>query len=372
MFTQNDFLGRVEAMRAKLAASGYDLFIAATTDTIFYFSGATYVPLERPMLLIVGVSGAPRLVAPVLERGHISDQIPWAELFLYDEYPAPHGHGWQTAVEAACGDAKRIAIEPYARVEIAMVLGDRIGVEPFAEELRLIKSSAELRLIRRAAWYSDRQVARMREVIKPSTTVADVYAATAHIGAEMAEEIGLAYSPLINSYWAVPWTAPENAEPHRVPQLGDTFRAEGPHNLTAIARFAGYSAESERLFTLGPLAPEIADAARAVIDARKLAWSMLRPGQPTSEIDVAVRALFDKRGFSDYVRHRTGHGFGLGGHEGPWIAVGATDVLAPNMVISIEPGLYFPEVGGIRDSDTILITDDGYELLTHEPYLETF
>ncbi len=372
MFTRDDYLARVEAMRAKLVAGGYDLFVAATTDTIFYFSGAIYVPLERPVLLIIAASGAPRLVAPVLERAHIRDQIPWAELFLYHEYPAPAGQRWQDTLEAACDDARRIAVEPYARVEITSALGDRIAVEPFAEELRLIKSPAELRLIQRAAHYSDRQIARMREVITTGTTVADVYAATAHIGAEMADEIGADYSPLINSYWSVPWTAPENAEPHRIPQLADTFRAEGPHNLTAIARYAGYSAESERLFTLGPLAPDIADAARAVIDARKLAWSMLRPGQPTSEIDMAVRALFAQRGFSDYVRHRTGHGFGLGGHEGPWIAEGADDVLAANMVISVEPGLYFPGVGGIRDSDTLLITDDGHELMTHEPYLEDF
>ena len=65
--------------------------------------------------------------------------------------------------------------------------------------------------------------------------------------------------------------------------------------------------------------------------------------------------------------HRTGHGFGLGNHEAPWVAEGSPDILAENMVISIEPGIYMKGIGGLRHSDTVLVTKDGCELLTHLP-----
>ena len=65
--------------------------------------------------------------------------------------------------------------------------------------------------------------------------------------------------------------------------------------------------------------------------------------------------------------HRTGHGFGLGNHEAPWIAEGSDDRLAENMLISIEPGIYLPGIGGIRHSDTVLVTNQGHELLTRYP-----
>ncbi len=69
-------------------------------------------------------------------------------------------------------------------------------------------------------------------------------------------------------------------------------------------------------------------------------------------------------GSEDERLHRTGHGLGLGNHEAPWIAEGSPDVLAENMVISIEPGIYLKGKGGVRHSDTILVTHDGYEVLT--------
>jgi Xaa-Pro dipeptidase len=65
--------------------------------------------------------------------------------------------------------------------------------------------------------------------------------------------------------------------------------------------------------------------------------------------------------------HRTGHGIGLGNHEGPWVAEGSDDRLAENMVISIEPGIYLRDLGGFRHSDTCKVTKDGYEALTQLP-----
>ena len=96
---------------------------------------------------------------------------------------------------------------------------------------------------------------------------------------------------------------------------------------------------------------------------------MIRPGVPCSELDAAVNDYLGKEGYSGEDRrlHRTGHGIGLGNHEAPWIAEGSEERLAENMVISVEPGIYLPCVGGVRHSDTVLVTRDGHEPLTCFP-----
>ena len=106
---------------------------------------------------------------------------------------------------------------------------------------------------------------------------------------------------------------------------------------------------------------------KVMVEARKRAYEMVRPGAACAEIDLTTNGFLREEGFDDYLLHRTGHGFGLGNHEGPWVADGSQDVLAENMLISIEPGIYIPNLGGFRHSDTILVTKDGYENLTHFP-----
>ena len=104
-----------------------------------------------------------------------------------------------------------------------------------------------------------------------------------------------------------------------------------------------------------------------MLEARRRAFALVRPGAACGEIDLAANGFLREEGFGDYLLHRTGHGFGLGNHEGPWVAEGSQDVLVENMLISIEPGIYIPNLGGFRHSDTVLVTKDGYESLTHFP-----
>jgi len=101
--------------------------------------------------------------------------------------------------------------------------------------------------------------------------------------------------------------------------------------------------------------------------AREIAFSMVRPGVPCAYIDMATRDYFESEGLTKYILHRTGHGFGLGNHEAPWLSAGSKEILEKNMVVSIEPALYLPRTGGFRHSDTVLVTKDSYECLTHYP-----
>lgn len=136
-----------------------------------------------------------------------------------------------------------------------------------------------------------------------------------------------------------------------------------------LTRCNGYAAECERtLFTSTPKGWPLA-AFKATMAARELGISLVRPGVPCSELDKRVTDFLPAEGYlGEEVRlHRIGHGFGLGNHEAPWISEGSEDVLQENMVIAIEPGIYNEREGGVRHSDTILVTRAGAEMLTRFP-----
>jgi len=168
---------------------------------------------------------------------------------------------------------------------------------------------------------------------------------------------------------AAAWPAPVSAEPHAVPRVTDRLRA-GPHVAMVLTRVNGYAAESERTFFTQVPRQRERELFRTMERAREIAFGMLRPGVECAAIDAAVNQFLDGAGFSNFQTrlHRCGHGFGLGNHEPPWVAEGSTHVLQPNMVISIEPGLYEQGVGGYRHSDTVLVTTDSYRCLKQAPH----
>ncbi len=115
----------------------------------------------------------------------------------------------------------------------------------------------------------------------------------------------------------------------------------------------------------------VPDAARkpfeAMMEARARAFELAQPGAPAAKVDEEILNVIKKRGYGENILHRTGHGLGITGHEPPWVALGSTTILQENMVISIEPGIYIPGLGGFRHSDTVLVTKDGCISLTKWP-----
>jgi Xaa-Pro dipeptidase len=141
----------------------------------------------------------------------------------------------------------------------------------------------------------------------------------------------------------------------------------GPHVSIVSAQVDGYGVELERTFFLAKVPDSARERFAVMFEARAKAFEMLRPGQHMGEIDAAVRRVISDAGYGDWILHRTGHSFGITGHEGPFLAVGEKRSLEPGMLVSVEPGIYREGNGGYRHSDTVLITDDGYLNLTHAP-----
>ena len=198
-------------------------------------------------------------------------------------------------------------------------------------------------------------------------SVAEGFAETRSVMRPMIREVP-DWDPLTSSVLMASWAAPRSAQPHSIPRLYDVMK-DGPHVALALTRCNGYAAECERAYFTSPPDDRWIAGFKAMTEARRLAFGFVKPGMPCAELDARVNEFLSAEGYGGEEQrlHRTGHGFGLGNHEAPWIAEGSDQVLEENMVVSIEPGIYADGLGGIRHSDTVLVTRDGHEALTKSP-----
>jgi len=357
---------RFSALERQIREAGIDAFLITTKDSIYYFTGFRYEPFERPFFIIVRPGVRPVFLTPRLEAENMATIAVPHEIVEYSEYPAPAGAGYLDALQEIVSCDAEVGVEMSIPGELLVALSDwSPKVMPLVERLRMVKSPAEIAAIRKAAKYSDRGMELAMGLARLGGTVADTDKANAILRDEIVREEGH-LDPYISSIWQGIWAAPLSAQPHRFPQPEDKI-GEGPNVGISFLRVNGYSAESERTFFVAPPSPEDVEAFDVMVEAGRIGFSQLRPGVSCHDVDGAVMSFLRSEGFGENILHRTGHGIGMGGHEGPWVAEGSDHVLEENMVISIEPGIYWRGKGGYRHSDSVLITGDGYESLTHLP-----
>jgi Xaa-Pro aminopeptidase len=138
------------------------------------------------------------------------------------------------------------------------------------------------------------------------------------------------------------------------------------------AKLDGYHADMTRSVAIGPVAQPLRGWFDAVLEAQVAAVAAIRPGLAGVDADKLARDRLATAGLAERFVHSLGHGVGLQIHEGPSLSSRSTDVLAAGMVVTVEPGVYEPGVGGLRIEDLVLVTDEGHEVLSHSPkgYLE--
>ena len=163
------------------------------------------------------------------------------------------------------------------------------------------------------------------------------------------------------------WPPSISHDPHLIPHIFAPMEEGGPHVSIVSAQVDGYGVEIERSFFLGHVPEKAIRPFEVMSEARALAYSMLKPGTIMSDVDKAVRDFVTENQYGDNIIHRTGHGLGITGHEAPFLAEGYDRPLEKNMVNSVEPDIYIPGLGGFRHSDTVLITEEGYQKLTKAP-----
>ena len=223
------------------------------------------------------------------------------------------------------------------------------------ERDRMVKDGDELDRIRAAVALGAKLFERALEVLHPGVKETDV-AGEMEFAARRRGAEEMSFPTIIAS-------GARSALPHG--RASDRVIAAGGFVVCDFGVIlSGYCSDQTRTVWVGPVSEDARQAYEAVREAQQAAIDAVKPGLTVGEVDAAARKVLRKAGLGRYFTHSTGHGVGLEIHEAPRVANGQTEILQPGMVITVEPGVYFPGKWGVRIEDMVAVTPGGCEVLT--------
>jgi Xaa-Pro aminopeptidase len=223
------------------------------------------------------------------------------------------------------------------------------------ERLRAVKSEDELELIRRATEITNEAYVRLSEEQFVGRTERQLAFRFAEVIHELGGH-GEAFPTTVAS-------GPNGATPHagtsdRVVEKGETVVVDGG------AVLQGYASDCTRTFATGALPDELRRAYDVVLEAQLEGLDAVLPGVTGRDADDAARGVIADAGLGEHFGHGLGHGVGLMVHEAPTLRPESHDTLEPNNVVTVEPGVYLPGVGGIRIEDLVVVREGEPVVLT--------
>ncbi|MEZ0249226.1 MAG: aminopeptidase P family protein [Thermoproteus sp.] len=225
-------------------------------------------------------------------------------------------------------------------------------------ELRAVKTEEELARMKKALEITEEVMLSLGDLRGRSEReiASTIYKRMIELGSD-----GVAFEPIVGS-------GPHSAWPHY--NYGDRVVSYGDVVVVDIgARYKLYCADMTRTFLVGEPPSQLKDALYAVYEASKAAERAVKAGAPAREVDLAARRVVEEYGFGRYFIHSTGHGVGVEVHEPPRVSATSEDVLKEGMVITIEPGVYIPDIGGVRIENMAYISPGGAAIMNKTPHL---
>ena len=226
------------------------------------------------------------------------------------------------------------------------------------EELRLVKDEEEIALIQKAADLADAAFQHILGFIKPGLTELDVALELEYFMKKHGSEK--------NAFDFIVASGPRSSLPHgvatnRVIQSGEFVK------MDYGAVYQGYASDITRTVVVGEPTAEMIKIYEIVKKAQQSVLDQIKEGMTTADADGIARNMIAEAGYGSNFGHGLGHGLGLEVHEAPRVSFRDTTVLKENMVVTVEPGIYIPQWGGVRIEDDVVITKDGCKVLTSSP-----
>jgi len=357
--------------------TGYVLFDASY---IQYFTGFGFLSTERPVVFAQNAGGDMVVFVPKFEVERVRAETSFERVESYPEYPGTeHPMRILARVLGDLGLDGSIGADQdgypgilgYEGPALSEVTGSSVApIAAVTEAMMVRKSENEISLIRESARWCEHAHRLLQEFTRPGVTEAEASLRAGHDATlAMLRELGdngqqassdgvsAGYRGQIGlrSAWA-------HAVAHNIEfKAGDVLVSE------TSAPIWGYNAELERAMIIGRPTDEMRRLFDHTVAAQQVALDALRPGVDCADVDGAVMRYFEENDLLPYWRQHTGHAIGLRNHEAPFLDLGDHTPVEPGMVFTIEPGLYAPDIGGFRHSDTVAVTADGIDILTDYP-----
>ena len=380
--TPDEHRARCDALVGATVADGLSGVVLFDPYYVLYYAGFAFVPTERPIAFVLAADGTRALVVPRLEVEHAEAKSTLDRVDHYAEYPGdPRAETVLARTLSDLGLAGTIGADQDGYPWILGYRGPTLSELSGATVVRVVE-----RLEAQMAVKSETEVALIRESVRWGSLAHRLLQRYTRVGATETEvsqrasdEATFAMLDAIGEIYRAQSFVATGAHAGYRGQIGRNSAI--PHALAGNIVFQagdvlvtgagapvwGYLSELERTMVLGEPTVEQAEMFAHMLALQDVALEAIRPGRACAEVDIAVRAYFEEHDLWAHWRHHTGHAIGLRYHEGPFLDSGDDTEIRPGMVFTVEPGLYSPELGGFRHSDTVLVTNEGSEVLTYYP-----
>lgn len=350
---------RRDRLRERLRDAELDAVLVSDLLNVRYLSGFTG---SNAALLVLADDETPVLATDGRYRTQAAHQAPDAEVVI-ERACGRHlvGRAAASGVRRLGFESHVVTVDTFAAFTSAADEGcELIRAPRIVEGLREVKDAGELALLRLACEAADAALTDLlaRGGLRPGRTEKQVR--------NELEALMLTHGADGASFETIVAAGPNSAIPHHRPT--DAVLAAGDFvKIDFGALVAGYHSDMTRTFVLSPIADWQRDIYDLVATAQRAGCEALAPGVALSEVDAASRQVIADAGYGDNFGHGLGHGVGLQIHEAPGINATAAGTLLAGSAVTVEPGVYLPDRGGVRIEDTLAVTGDSPELLTGFP-----
>lgn len=340
---------RRDRLRTRLADAGLDALLVTTLTNVRYLTGFTG---SAATLLVTADGEDDRFVTDGRYETQAADEV--------GDLPTVITRSKRWLVEASGGRA-RLGVESHrlpwdeASALAGILDAEVVRAPEHVEALRAVKDETEIAAIARACTVGDEAFDWLLWRLEPGMAEREVALALERRMLDGGAE-GIAFPSIVAS-------GPNGARPHHRPgqrrlEAGDVV------TLDFGAVVDGYHSDMTRVVALGRPSDELARVVEVVRAAQVAGLGAVASGTAAAAVDAACRDLIAEAGYGEAFVHSTGHGIGLEPHEAPRVAARATATLDDHAVITVEPGVYLPGVGGVRIEDTVVVGADGPTVLT--------
>jgi Xaa-Pro aminopeptidase len=383
--SEAEYQSRIERVRKYLTRRKLYAIYLTNPTSMFYLTGYSFIVTERPAALIIPIDGKITFMGPLLEIDHVPLKTRLIEdVKTYVDYPGekhPIEH-FADFIKDMGLSKKRMGIDNkagaagmwgYKGPPITKKLREAkfVDAKDLVPSMRLVKSEEEIILMKESAKWANLAHSLLQEYTAEGLWDVDVALEASHEASIiMKKALGSDYEPLRRSSPVSVGFRGQIGEMSAIPHSIATKRMirKGDVIVTgAGSDIGGYSCELERTMIVGKPTAKQKRYFNVMVEAQEAAFEAFKSGIKCSDVDRATINMFKKAGLIHLVKHHTGHGLGLEGHEPPWLDIGNEEPLRARMVVSCEPGIYEAGFAGFRHSDTVLIREGGTEIITYYP-----